>query len=67
MADLYALRGDAYMKAGRRSEALADYGRLKSEAWDGQDPYLPKNMYFDARGHRNPDLPEPWPPVPSTK
>jgi tetratricopeptide (TPR) repeat protein len=66
LADLYALRGDAYMKAGRRSEALADYGRLKSDAWDGQDQYLPKNMYFDARGRRNPDLPEPWPPAPST-
>jgi tetratricopeptide (TPR) repeat protein len=66
LADLYALRGDAYMKAGRRSEALADFGRLKSDAWDGQNQYLPKNMYFDASGHRNPDLPEPWPPAPST-
>jgi len=64
LADLYALRGDAYAKAGRRAEALADYGRVKSDAWSGKEPYLPRQMYFNKSGARNYDLPEPWPPKP---
>jgi tetratricopeptide (TPR) repeat protein len=64
LPDLYALRGDAYMKAGRRAEALADYRRLKSDAWDGPEPSLPRHVYFDERGARNFDSPEPWPPMP---
>lgn len=64
LADLYALRGDAYAKAGRRTEALADYRRVKSDAWSGQEPYLPRQMYFKANGARNYELPEPWPPKP---
>lgn len=58
------MRGDAYMKAGRRSDALADYARVKSDAWSGEDQYHPKHMYFAARGDRNFDLPEPWPLAP---
>jgi hypothetical protein len=27
------MRGDAYMKAGRRTEAMADYRRVRSDAW----------------------------------
>jgi tetratricopeptide (TPR) repeat protein len=64
LADLYALRGDAYAKAGRRAEALADYRRVKSDAWSGKEPYLPRQMYFNKNGARNFDLPEPWPPKP---
>lgn len=65
LPDLFALRGDAYMKAGRRTEAQADYARLKSDAWSGQAPYLPRQMYFKANGTRNYDLPESWPPPPA--
>jgi tetratricopeptide (TPR) repeat protein len=64
LADLYVLRGDAYMKAGRRAEALADYRRVKSDAWDGQEASLPRHVYFDERGARKFDSPEPWPPLP---
>lgn len=64
LADLYALRGDAYVKAGRRAEALADYRRLKSDAWSGEERSLPRHMYFDVRGKRDFDLPAPWPPAP---
>lgn len=64
LVDLYALRGDAYAKAGRRAEALADYRRVKSDAWSGKEPYLPRQMYFKKSGARNYDLPEPWPPKP---
>ncbi len=66
LPDLFALRGDAYMKAGRRAQALADYGRLKSNAWDGQEPYLPRQMYFKKSGTRNYELPDPWPLPPPT-
>jgi tetratricopeptide (TPR) repeat protein len=64
LTDLYAFRGDAYMKAGRRADALADYRRVKSDAWDGKDPYLPRQLYFTKSGTRNYDLPESWPPPP---
>ena len=64
LPELYILRGDAYMKAGRRAEALADYRRVKSDAWSGEERFLPKNMYFNEDGSRNNDLPETWPPSP---
>lgn len=67
LPDLYAMRGDAYEKAARYAEALADYRRLKSDAWWGDEKYLPKNRYFDERGYRIFDLPEPWPPTPPTE
>lgn len=66
LPELYVMRGDAYMKAGRRAEALADYLRVKSSAWSGNEPFLPGHMYFNERGMRNFDLPEPWPPPPPT-
>jgi hypothetical protein len=66
LVELYVMRGDAYMKAGRRADALADYHRVKSDAWSGDEPSLPRHMYFDERGKRNFDLPEPWPPSPPT-
>jgi hypothetical protein len=64
LPDLYALRGDAYAKAGRLTEAQADYRRVKSDAWSGQEPYLPRQMYFKKSGARNYDMPESWPPKP---
>jgi tetratricopeptide (TPR) repeat protein len=67
LPDLFALRGDAYMKAGRSAEALADYDRLKSDAWSGQEPYLPREMYFTKKEARNRELPEPWPPLPPVR
>lgn len=66
LPDLYIMRGDAYMKAGRRADALADYRRVKSDAWEGQEQLMPRHMYFTERGNRNYDLPEPWPPPPPT-
>lgn len=66
LPEFFVLRGDAYMKAGRRTEALADYRRVKSDAWVGDNKYLPRHLYFDARGMRNFRLPEPWPPRPPT-
>jgi tetratricopeptide (TPR) repeat protein len=66
LAELLVMRGDAYMKAGLRAEALADYRRVKSDAWSGDEPSLPQHMYFNERGMRNFDLPEPWPPPPPT-
>jgi tetratricopeptide (TPR) repeat protein len=66
LVELFVMRGDAYMKAGRRAEALADYRRGKSDAWSGDEPSLPRHMYFNERGMRNFDLPEPWPPPPPT-
>jgi tetratricopeptide (TPR) repeat protein len=62
LPELYVVRGDAYMKAGRRVEGLADYSRVKSDAWSGEERFLPRHMYFDERGRRNLDSPEPWPP-----
>jgi tetratricopeptide (TPR) repeat protein len=67
LADLYAMRGDAYMRAKRYSEARADYQRLKSDAWGGPDQYLPRNLYFEADGSRRRDVPQPWPPAPPTR
>ncbi|MGH9643823.1 MAG: hypothetical protein ACRD3Q_15550, partial [Terriglobales bacterium] len=64
LADLYVLRGDAYLKAGRSAEALADYSRVKSDAWDGPEPSLPRHEYFDERDTRNFNSPEQWPPPP---
>ena len=64
LPDLYVLRGDAYAKAGRRQEAHADYRRVKSDAWAGKEPLLPRLMYFNEQGERNFNLPEPWPAQP---
>lgn len=64
LVELFVMRGDAYMKAGRRSEALADYRRVKSDAWSGDEPSSPRHMYFNQRGTRNFGMPEPWPPPP---
>jgi hypothetical protein len=66
LVELFVMRGDAYMKAGRRAEALADYRRVKSDAWGGSEPSLPRHLYFTERGTRNLELPEPWPPPPPT-
>jgi tetratricopeptide (TPR) repeat protein len=65
LPDLYAMRGDAYMKAGRPAAALADYNRLKSDAWASEGQLLPRNTYFTARGSRNYELPERWPSPPA--
>ncbi|MBA5686339.1 hypothetical protein [Rugamonas apoptosis] len=65
LSDLYALRGDAYLKAGRLGQAQADYSRLKSNAWGGDDRYLPRSLYFDESGYRNIGNPEPFPPLPA--
>ncbi len=59
LADMYALWGDAYMKAGNRNAALADYRRLKSDAWEVALPY-----YFTADGKRDHDVPTPFPSPP---
>jgi tetratricopeptide (TPR) repeat protein len=64
LPELYITRGDAYMKAGRRERALADYRRVKSNAWGGEERLMPRHMYFDERGSRNQDVPEPFPPPP---
>jgi tetratricopeptide (TPR) repeat protein len=66
LVELYVMRGDAYTRAGRSAEALADYRRVKSDAWSGDEPTLPRHIYFDERGTRNFDVPEPWPPPPPT-
>lgn len=65
LPELYATRGDAYMKAGRREKALADYRRVKSDVWRGEELFTPRHMYFDERGGRNIGLPEPFPPPPA--
>ena len=62
LSELYILRGDAYMRAGRRTDAAADYDRVKSDAWLGQEPYLPRQRYFTKSGIRDFDVPESWPP-----
>jgi tetratricopeptide (TPR) repeat protein len=62
--ELYVVRADAYLKAGKLAEAQADYQRVKSDAWQAADHYLPGNLYFDRRGMRNFEAPEPWPPTP---
>ena len=66
LVELFVMRGDAYMKAGRRAEGLGDYRRVKSDAWSGDEPTLPRHMYFNERGMRNFDQPDPWPPPPPT-
>lgn len=65
LPELYITRGDAYMKAGRREKALADYNRVKSDAWGGEERFTPRHMYFDESGKRTSDLPEPFPPLPA--
>ena len=62
LAELYALRGDAYMKAGNRKAAAADYARLKSAAWSSN--LNARTLYFDEGGSRNRDTPTPWPAPP---
>jgi tetratricopeptide (TPR) repeat protein len=64
LPELYITRGDAFRKAGRKKLALADYRRVKSNAWREEGPLAPRNMYFNKRGDRNPDLPEPFPAPP---
>lgn len=64
LPELYITRGDAYMKAGRRKLALADYRRVKSNAWGGEGRLTPRHMYFDESGSRNPGVPEPFPAPP---
>lgn len=63
LSDLYALRGDAYMKAGQRGAALEDYARLKSGAWEGG----PLQNYFNANGGRDYSAPMPWPSPPPVR
>jgi tetratricopeptide (TPR) repeat protein len=64
LPELFVMRGDAYMKSGHRAEALADYRRVKSGAWSGDEKYLPRHLYFNARGMRDFGSPDPWPPPP---
>jgi tetratricopeptide (TPR) repeat protein len=64
LPELYVLRGDAYLKAGKVAESQADYRRVKSDAWDTDGEYSPRKIYFDSRGLRNFEAPEPWPPTP---
>lgn len=59
------MRGDAYMRAGQNVEALADYRRVKSDAWAGEERFLPRHMYFDESGGRDYGSPEPFPPLPA--
>jgi tetratricopeptide (TPR) repeat protein len=63
LQDLYVTRGDAYMMAGRREQALADYRRVKSDAWGG----IERIAYFAENGRRNYDVPEPFPPPPAKR
>ncbi len=65
LPELYVMRGDAYMRAGRSAEALADYRRVKSDAWAGEERFLPRHMYFDESGGRDYGSPEPFPPQPA--
>lgn len=65
LPELYILRGDAYMKAGKRKQALADYRRVKSSAWSGNENFMPKHIYFDERGNRDYNAPEPFPAPPA--
>lgn len=65
LPELYIMRGDAYMKAGRSKQALADYRRVKSDVWGEEDRFMPRHMYFDDNGRRNYDAPEPFPPPPA--
>ena len=65
LPELYITRGDAYMKAGRRDQALADYRRVKSDVWGGQERLAPRHMYFDENGRRDYDVPESFPPPPA--
>jgi len=62
LPELYVIRGDAYMKAGKRAEAMADYRRVKSDVWSGEERFLPRHSYFNERGYRDYAMPEPWPP-----
>ena len=64
LSDLYILRADAYMKAGRRTDAVAEYNRVKSDVWYGQEQSLPRQLYFTKSGARAYELPESWPPPP---
>jgi len=64
LPELYAIRGDAYMRAGRSAEALADYRRVKSNVWYGEERFMPRYRYFNEQGDRDYDLPEPWPAPP---
>ena len=65
LPEMYVLRGDAYMKSGRRAEALADYQRVKSDAWYMSEQSGPRFIYFNERGSRKSNMPVAWPPSPS--
>ena len=65
LPELYVMRGDAYMRAGRNAEALADYRRVKSDAWAGEERFLLRHMYFDESGGRDYGSPAPFPPPPA--
>ncbi|WP_300757755.1 hypothetical protein [Janthinobacterium sp.] len=65
LPELYILRGDAYMKAGKRKQAMADYRRVKSSAWSGNENLMPQHIYFDERGNRDYNAPEPFPASPA--
>jgi hypothetical protein len=62
LPELYVIRGDAYMKAGLRKKALADYKRVKGDAWGVGERLSPGSMYFDDIGRRIADSPEVFPP-----
>ena len=64
LPELYVLRGDAYLKAGRRAEAMADYSRIKSDAWNVPELLSPKHLYFNENGSRYNGSPQTWPPPP---
>jgi len=65
LPELYIIRGDAYMKAGRREQAQADYRRVKSDVWGLEERLAPRHLYFDENGRRDYDFPEPFPPPPA--
>lgn len=64
LPELYVMRGDAYMKAGRQAEAEADYLRVKSDVWYGEERFMPRHIYFNESGSRDYDSPEPFPAPP---
>ncbi len=64
LPDLYILRADACMKAGRRKLALADYRRVKSNAWSIEGGVTMRDLYFHENGSRRLDVPELFPPRP---
>jgi tetratricopeptide (TPR) repeat protein len=66
LAELFLIRGDANMRAGRREDAMSDYARVKTDVWGDVEESLPRHIYFNERGVRVFNQPEPWPPPPLT-